>query len=149
MKMIMLIQHAEKKENPPLCIWWVNGVLAMLFCNILLLIIDLVAQLSFFWRLDRWLFQCRSFCKITPKYLTCLYNFIFCPLIWKFKHLVIFLFLGLKKMIILVLIMFSESLFARIHSFASFKSLLICLLSFLRINQREGDLHHLQNGAQW
>ena len=50
-----------------------------------------MARLRFFLRLTRWLFQWRSSSKISPKYLTCLFNFIFCPLILRFRRLVIFL----------------------------------------------------------
>ena len=102
-------------------------------------------HLNLFSRLDRWLLQWRSSCKITPKYLTCLFSLIFCPLIRKFSHIVIFLFLGLK-IIILVLFTFIESLFARIHSFASFRPLLICLLNFLK---EQSERRRFVSSANW
>ena len=89
---------------------------------------------------------CLTFDNNPMAQVICLFNFIFCPLIQKFRHFVIFLFLGLK-IIISVLLTFSESLFAWIHSYASLKSLLICLLTFFRSNCR-GDFYHLQS-ALW
>ena len=74
--------------------------------------------------------QCKSSCRMTPKYRTWLDCLIFWPLTRKLSCLVIFLFLGLNNTIS-VLLAFSDSLFALIQSTANFKSLLICLLIFL------------------
>ena len=81
----------------------------------------------------------------TFKYLVCLFNFVFCPLIRKFRHLVIFLFLGLK-IIFSVLLTFSESLFVRIYSLASFRSLLPCLLSCIK---KQSDRRRFVSSAKW
>ena len=87
-------------------------------------------RLSFFSRIVRFASQCKSSCRMTPKYRTWLDCLIFLPLTRKISCLVIFLFLGLNNTIS-VLLAFSDSLFALIQSTANFKSLLICLLIFL------------------
>ena len=86
-------------------------------------------RLSFFLSFLRCEFQCRSSCSIIPKYLTWDEGLIFWPLMRKLRCLVIILFSDLN-ITSLVLLEFKDSLFALIHSTASFKSLFICLFIF-------------------
>ena len=80
-------------------------------------------RLSFFSRLVRCASQCKSFCRMTPKYRTWLDCLIFWPVTRKLSRLVIFLFLGLNNTIS-VLLALSDSLFALIQKTVNFKSLL-------------------------
>ena len=65
-------------------------------------------RLSLFPRFDRYLFQCKSSCSISPKYLTWFVGLIFWSLSRKLRCLVIVLFLGLN-IIISVLLAFKEN----------------------------------------
>ena len=85
---------------------------------------------SFFPRFDKYLFQCKSFCSITPKYVTWFFGLILWLLCWKLRYLLIVLFLGFN-IIISVFLAFKESLFAHTHSTISFRSLLTFLFNFL------------------
>ena len=86
--------------------------------------------LSFFSKFVRCASQCKSSCRMIPKYRTWLDYLSFWPLTRKLSCLVIFLFLGLNNTIS-VLLAFSDSLFALTQSTVNFKSQLICLLIFL------------------
>ena len=77
------------------------------------------------------MFQCKSSCSITPKYLTWFVGLIFWPLCRKLWCLVIVLFVGLN-IIISIFLAFKESLFALTQSTISFRSLLTFLSNCLR-----------------
>ena len=74
--------------------------------------------------------QCKSSCRMTPKYRTWLDCLIFWPLTRKLSCLVIFLFLGLNNTIS-VLLAFKIVCLLWSSQQLIFKSLLICLLIFL------------------
>ena len=86
-----------------------------------------------------------SSCCVIPKYLTWDESLIFWPLMWKFKCLVIILFLDLN-ITNSVLLVFKDSLFALIHSTTSFNSLLIYfIILFIDLSARI----KLLSSAKW
>ena len=89
-----------------------------------------ILRISFLFRLTKSVIQCKSSCIITSKYLIWDDGWSFCPLMRKFRRLVIFLYLVLNTTSSLLLV-FKDNLLALIYSTTSFRSLFMYLFIFL------------------
>ena len=89
-----------------------------------------ILWISFLFRLTKSVIQCKSSCIITPKYLIWDDGWSFCPLMRKFRYLVIFLYLVLNTTSSYLLV-FKDNLLALIYSTTSFGSLFMYLFIFL------------------
>ena len=100
------------------------GVKCLIFAR------GLIPRLTFLFSSFGYISQSNCSFSLRPNYMTCIFRGINFPLILKFRCFVMFLLdLGLNSKIS-VLLIFKDILFAISHVLRSFKSWLVCFLSF-------------------